>query len=269
MPRKEFESFTRLDASDVNTFLMDQSVQSFADSTARASAITTPVEGMVTYLNDIDSLSVYNGTAFTTDRTIQVFAGTAARGSAIGTAVEGMYTHINDTDSLEYYNGSAWVAFGASTSALTLLASQTFTSATSVTIDNVFDSTYNAYKIIISATSSSATEVSLNFRVGGTNATSNYAHQFIQGNSSSITGNRASGLSEATTGRWDSSGGLVDLTIYGVALAQTTYGVSKSIDSSLTTRETGIAHTTATAYDGVRFTFSSSTGEIRIYGLEN
>jgi hypothetical protein len=67
---------------------------------------------MVTYLNDIDSLSVYNGTAFTTDRTIQVFAGTAARGSAIGTAVEGMYTHINDTDSLEYYDGSAWVAAG-------------------------------------------------------------------------------------------------------------------------------------------------------------
>jgi hypothetical protein len=67
---------------------------------------------MVTYLNDINSLSVYNGTAFTTDRTIQVFAGTAARGSAIGTAVEGMYTHINDTDSLEYYNGSSWVAAG-------------------------------------------------------------------------------------------------------------------------------------------------------------
>jgi hypothetical protein len=112
MPRKEFESFTRLDASDVNTFLMDQSVQTFAGTAARGSAIATPVEGMVTYLNDIDSLSVYNGTAFTTDRTIQVFAGTAARGSAIGTAVEGMYTHINDTDSLEFYDGSAWVAAG-------------------------------------------------------------------------------------------------------------------------------------------------------------
>jgi len=112
MPRKEFESFTRLDASSINTFLMDQSVQSFADSTARASAITTPVEGMVTYLNDIDSLSVYNGSDWTTDRTIQVFAGTAARGSAIPSPVEGMYTHINETDSLEYYDGSAWEGVG-------------------------------------------------------------------------------------------------------------------------------------------------------------
>jgi hypothetical protein len=125
MPRKEFESFTRLDASDVNTFLMDQTVQSFADSTARASAITTPVEGMVTYLNDIDSLSVYNGTAFTTDRTIQVFAGTAARGSAIGTAIEGMYTHINETDSLEYYNGTAWESVGGGGSGVLQVVSVT------------------------------------------------------------------------------------------------------------------------------------------------
>jgi hypothetical protein len=128
MPRKEFESFTRLDASDVNTFLMDQTVQSFADSTARTSAITTPVEGMVTYLNDIDSLSVYNGTAFTTDRTIQVFAGTASRGSAIGTAIEGMYTHINETDSLEYYNGTAWQSVGGGGSGVLQVVSTNLTS---------------------------------------------------------------------------------------------------------------------------------------------
>jgi hypothetical protein len=109
MPRKEFESFTRLDASDVNSFLMDQSVMSFAGTAARGSAIGTATEGMVTYLNDINSLSVNNGTAWTTDRTIQVFGGTAARGSAIGTAIEGMYAHLNDTDTLTYYNGSAWV----------------------------------------------------------------------------------------------------------------------------------------------------------------
>jgi len=153
MPRKEFESFTRLDASDVNTFLMDQTVQSFADSTARASAITIPVEGMVTYLNDIDSLSVYNGTAFTTDRTIQVFAGTAARGSAIGTAVEGMYTHINDTDSLEYYNGSAWVAAGGGGKILQVVsATKTDVFSASVGAAN----TYSTDAFTISITPSSA-----------------------------------------------------------------------------------------------------------------
>jgi hypothetical protein len=108
MPRKVFESFTRLDASDVNTFLMDQSVMSFAGTAARGSAIGTATEGMVTYLNDINSLSVNNGTAWTTDRTIQVFGGTAARGSAISSPVKGMVSYLDDINSLSVNNGTAW-----------------------------------------------------------------------------------------------------------------------------------------------------------------
>ena len=64
MPRKEFESFTRLDASDVNTYLMDQSVMTFAGTAARGSAIATPVEGMYAHLNDTDSLEYYDGSAW-------------------------------------------------------------------------------------------------------------------------------------------------------------------------------------------------------------
>ena len=137
MPRKEFDAFTRLDASDVNTFLMDQSVMTFADSTARASAITTPVEGMVTYLNDIDALSIYNGEEYVTNRPIQVFAGTAARGSAIPTPTQGMYTHLNDTDSLQYWDGSDWVGVASAGTAsfsfvetLYITSSGSFTKAT-------------------------------------------------------------------------------------------------------------------------------------------
>jgi hypothetical protein len=44
---------------------MDQSVMTFADSAARGSAIPSPTEGMVTYLDDTDALEVFNGTAFT------------------------------------------------------------------------------------------------------------------------------------------------------------------------------------------------------------
>jgi hypothetical protein len=155
MPRKEFESFTRLDASDVNTFLMDQTVQTFADSTARASAITTPVKGMVTYLNDIDSLSVNNGTAFTTDRTIQVFPGTAARGSAIGTAIEGMYTHINETDSLEYYNGSAWVPAGGGGKILQVV-SATKTDVFSASVASAGTYSTDAFTVEITPSSASS-----------------------------------------------------------------------------------------------------------------
>jgi hypothetical protein len=65
MPRKEFEAFTRLDASDVNTYLMDQSVMTFAGTAARGSAITTPVEGMVTYLEDSDAFEYWDSAEWT------------------------------------------------------------------------------------------------------------------------------------------------------------------------------------------------------------
>jgi hypothetical protein len=64
MPRKEFEAFTRLDASDVNTFLMDQTIQSFAGTAARGSAIPSPVEGMYAHLEDTDDLQFYDGAAW-------------------------------------------------------------------------------------------------------------------------------------------------------------------------------------------------------------
>lgn len=62
MPRKEFDAFTRLDASDINTYLMDQSVMVFGGTAARGSAIPTPSDGMAAYLQDSDTLTIYNGT---------------------------------------------------------------------------------------------------------------------------------------------------------------------------------------------------------------
>jgi len=65
VPRKEFVAFNRLDASDVNTYLMDQSVMTFGGTAARASAITTPVTGMYTHLTDSPPrLEFWNGTAW-------------------------------------------------------------------------------------------------------------------------------------------------------------------------------------------------------------
>jgi hypothetical protein len=65
MPRKVFTAGEVLAASDVNTFLMDQSVMSFAGTAARGSAIGTATEGMLTYLADSDSFEFWNGTAYT------------------------------------------------------------------------------------------------------------------------------------------------------------------------------------------------------------
>ena len=66
MPRKVFTAGEVLAAADVNEFLMDQAVQSFAGTAARGSAIGTATEGMVSYLEDSDTLAIYDGSDWKT-----------------------------------------------------------------------------------------------------------------------------------------------------------------------------------------------------------
>jgi hypothetical protein len=64
MPRKVFVNGNVLTDTDLNTYLMDQSVMTFAGTAARGSAIGTAVEGMVTYLEDTNTLQFYDGSAW-------------------------------------------------------------------------------------------------------------------------------------------------------------------------------------------------------------
>jgi hypothetical protein len=69
---KDFVVGEVLTSSDVDGFLMQQSVMRFADDGARGSALGTAVgtavplaEGMVAYLDDVNYVQVYNGSAWT------------------------------------------------------------------------------------------------------------------------------------------------------------------------------------------------------------
>lgn len=66
MPRKVFVNGNVLTDTDLNTYLMNQAVMTFASSAARSSAIGTATEGMVTYLEDSNSVEVYDGAAWGT-----------------------------------------------------------------------------------------------------------------------------------------------------------------------------------------------------------
>jgi len=60
-----FKTFTAgavLGASEVNTYLMQQSLMVFANSTARDAAISAPTEGMHVYQNDTGVVWAYDGT---------------------------------------------------------------------------------------------------------------------------------------------------------------------------------------------------------------
>jgi len=90
--KKTFSDGEVLSAADVNGYLMDQSVMRFADSAARTAAIGTPTEGMVTYLDDVNQIEVYDGAAWVDQQAPILSEGTA-----------GQYLQSNGTA------GSQWV----------------------------------------------------------------------------------------------------------------------------------------------------------------
>jgi hypothetical protein len=64
MAFKTFQNGFPLPASDLNNFLMRQSIAVFVDSSSRDAAITTPVEGQFAYLKASEDLVKYDGAAW-------------------------------------------------------------------------------------------------------------------------------------------------------------------------------------------------------------
>jgi hypothetical protein len=61
---KVFTNGSVLNASEINENLMRQSVMVFSNAAARTAAITSPVEGMLTWLEDVNRYESYSGTAW-------------------------------------------------------------------------------------------------------------------------------------------------------------------------------------------------------------
>jgi hypothetical protein len=64
MAYKTFVSGDPLTASELNTYLMDQTVMVFTNATARDTALPSPTEGMFAYLTASDHYTIYNGTSW-------------------------------------------------------------------------------------------------------------------------------------------------------------------------------------------------------------
>lgn len=61
---KVFTNGSTLQASEVNDNLMRQAVSTFTNAAARTAAITSPSEGMLTYLEDVDRYEWWSGSAW-------------------------------------------------------------------------------------------------------------------------------------------------------------------------------------------------------------
>jgi hypothetical protein len=66
---KVFTNGSVLQASEVNDNLMKQAVAVFSNAAARTAAITSPVEGQMTWLEDVDRYESWNGSAWVSQNT--------------------------------------------------------------------------------------------------------------------------------------------------------------------------------------------------------
>ena len=108
-----------VNASDFNNYIQEQVIMTFANSTARDSAVSSPEEGMFCYLADTNVLQYYDGSSWA---------------SYIG---EGDITGITITTSATSgLSGGATATSGAFSSTL-LVAPNLATSATAATDDVV------------------------------------------------------------------------------------------------------------------------------------
>ena len=110
---KVFSTGEVLTAADVNDYLMEQSIGIFANSSARDSQISSPIEGQFAYLSDSNTLTFYTGSSWA---------------SFIG---EGDITGVTiTTGSTSGLSGGAAATSGAFSSTLVISPSQ----ATSATV---------------------------------------------------------------------------------------------------------------------------------------
>jgi hypothetical protein len=223
---KVFTNGSTLQASEVNENLMQQSVATFSNSAARTAAITSPVEGQLTYLLDVDRY--------------------------------------------EHWTGSSWVSpFG-----LTFLSSTSFTTATVVTIDNLFTTTYDNYVLYIDLTSSANVGINGQFRKAGVPTTTAY-YLALDGINS---GGTASGNTGTNNSNFQIAVGVPSYrSTSRVEIMNPKNSVNTSSQISLTffdgtnlvSRMGHSFQNSTTDFDGISFTPTSGTitGKISGYGL--
>ncbi len=127
MAYKVFSNGNTLPASDLNTYLMNQSVISFASTSARDAAIPAPNEGMLVWLEDSDKFVKYTGSAWA-DLLEAIPSGNAIingafdiwqRGTSASSTVSGAY----------FYGADRWQIYSPASSTSTI-TQQTFTPGT-------------------------------------------------------------------------------------------------------------------------------------------
>jgi hypothetical protein len=232
--KKTFTAGEVLTASDVNTYLMEQSVMYFGGTAARASAIPTPTTGMTTYIGvtgtaSIPQIETYTGSAWQTPYGMTLVANVTATNAAT-IAVNNVFTSAYENYMIKF------VGTGSHTSATTV-----------------------GLNVAASGTGAPSTWERL-YVVSGDNYGPTRTWAFAQ--------------ASAVVGSGGDTRLAFDTTVFSPALAVRTSNVFQGFSRSSVSGDSfqgGNLHGSAAAYDGLILSASSGnlTGNLRVYGLRN
>lgn len=214
---------------------------------------------------------------------VPVFAGTSERDAAFGgtgekTLAEGQLCYLESTNVVQYYDGSSWATVGPQTAGgiVCVVGETAFSAVASVTVDNVFTSTYTNYRIIVQYTNTTNSTVRMVLRASGTSETgSNYNSAYLFQSAAT-----AGGFTDNSVTSWrlgtESNGTFNSYSIaeiYAPQLATPTVadinnGVNISAYTTNRIYKGQLNHTLSTAYDGFEIKVGSGnmTGTYSVYG---
>lgn len=174
MSYKTFVNGFPLNASELNEYLMSQVIAVFVDATARDAAIETPTEGQFAYLTGSNTLTLFNGSAWETfggAPSLTANRAVATNGSGALTASTVTATELGF---LSGVTSSIQTQINAiPSSSLVKITTQNFTNSTAVQVNDVFSSTYQNYKVMVTWRASGNNTMRFRFRTAGSDYTGN------------------------------------------------------------------------------------------------
>jgi hypothetical protein len=182
-----------------------------------------------------------------------------------------------NTKRLVIYDGASWVyvADADTPPGLELVKAQTsFTTASTITVDNVFTSAFTNYKIIVNCAASTTSNAQMRLRGSGSSiSTSTYNAVYLLVTTASTIA-RLANQTEFRFGTFETTRNYYEITIGAPQLAQATTFMSEGLiaeGANYTTMRQEYwrgANTNATAYDGIEIypNTGTFTGTYAIYG---
>jgi hypothetical protein len=233
--------------------------------------------------DSIESLQV--STAANGSAILSLSPQVAANGSAISVIEAWNIEDLNNVEIIGPAEGQllaystalpGWVNSSASGGGggLVLIDRVAVSAVSTLTFNNVFTTDYENYMLLSNFTGSASAALSLRFRAGGTDdSTNNYHLQLISAQATSITTIKRTETSLFYSGNYSGTRQMARMIVGRPAFAERTNGLLEANqDAGSTTfyRPGGFDVATTTAYDGFTLFPGSGTmtGEIAIYGFE-